>query len=162
MRLKREYPDWAAPKIRERLRRRFRDLLRYPGDLHNSRHELLADVIAVLGNLGFSIAANQPRSRQRQWRSNVWQDITLSDGSVPFQAKAFQNGNVHFRFKVEAIRALNVEAGRLLGWLHGPADVERELGYPAEEARIFFRSNRQLTAANVRRLTGASDEKGVW
>jgi hypothetical protein len=127
----------------------------YPGGLHKGCHELIDDAIAVMGNLGFQLGSSQPRSRARVWRSNSWQDFCLTDGRLLFQAKAFMNGNVHFRFMPEAIRALNVEAGRLLGWLHSPADVERELGYPADEARALFGSNQQLSVSSVRLLAGA-------
>jgi predicted RNA methylase len=130
----------------------------YPGQLHKGCHELLDDVTAVMGNLGFALQV-QPSSRTRVWRSNTWQDFRLSDGDVLFQAKAFMNGNLHFRFKPEAIRALNVEAGRLLGWLHGPEDVERELGYSASEASSLFGSNRQLTVSSVRLLTAGAEAR---
>lgn len=131
----------------------------YQGELHKDCHELLDDVVAVLGNLGLLLPSSEPRSRVRQWRSNVWHDFRLSDGRVLFQAKAFMNGNLHFRFLPEAIRALNVEAGRLLGWLRGPADVVRELGYPEEEAVALFGGNRQLGTSSVRLLVAAETEQ---
>ncbi len=56
------------------------------------------------------------------------------DGDVVFQAKAFMNGNMHFRIMPEAIKALNIEAGRLLGWLRGPQDVVTELGYSMDDS----------------------------
>jgi hypothetical protein len=46
-------------------------------------------------------------------------------GDVLFQAKAYMNGNMHFRFLPDAIKALNVEAGRLLGWLRSAATSRR-------------------------------------
>lgn len=148
----------------------------YPGDLHSGCHELLDDVIAVMGNLGFTIEAHAahagdqtrwktcagcyPRSRVRQWYSGSWQNFHLTDGRILFQAKAFKNGNIHFRFLPDAIKVLNIEAGRMLGWLHEPADVEREMGVPLEEARVLFGSNRQLGASSVLLLTGGESTKG--
>lgn len=127
----------------------------YPGGLHTNCHETLDDITAVMGNLGFVLDPHQVRSRQRLWFSNKWQDFYQTDGELLFQAKAFVNGNLHFRFSQKAMRALNVEAGRLLGWLKEPADVVNELGYSAEDARAFFGSNRQLTASSVRLLAAA-------
>jgi predicted RNA methylase len=124
----------------------------YPGGLSTCCHELIDDMIAVFGNLGFPIDAALPPSRRRSWTSGAWQDFEAADGRVVFQVKAYLNGNVHVRMLPDAIKALNVEAGRLLGWLHGPDDVERELGYSADEARAFFGSNRQLTAGSVKML----------
>jgi len=131
----------------------------YPGNLHKRSHELLDDIIAVLGNLGFAQENPSWPSRNRTWHSGVWQDFNGADGAVLFQAKAFINGNVHLRFRPDAIKALNIEAGRLLGWLQSAGDVEREMGIPADEARALFGSNRQLGVSSVRLLVGA--EKAV-
>lgn len=140
----------------------------YPGDLHKSCHELIDDVIAVLGNLGFVVRPLRHQrqdkdtgawwpdqelvSRARAWQSNCWQDFTDVAGDVLFQVKAFKNGNLHFRFKPEAIRAINIEAGRLLGWIRKPADVVTELGYTADDAERYFGSNQRLGRAAVKLL----------
>jgi hypothetical protein len=140
-----------------------RDHYDYPGGLNKSCHELNEDIIAVLGNLGFVLPSYETRSRARQWESNVWQDFRDADDRVIFQAKAFINGNAHFRFLPEAIRALNVEAGRLLGWLQNTGDVVRELGYSPEEAEKVFGSNHRITGSNVRMLTSGvpGAEEGI-
>ncbi|HYF47907.1 MAG TPA: DUF4942 domain-containing protein [Planctomycetota bacterium] len=129
----------------------FKSTWDYPGDLHTSKHELIDDMIAVFGNLGFGLR-NWLSSRSRQWRSGSWQDFQLPDGSVLFQMKAFLNGNVHLRIKPEAVKALNIEAARLLGWINTPTEVEREMGYSAEDAAKFFGSNNQLTALSLKLL----------
>ena len=54
VRLKREYPHWGAPKIRERLRRRFPDLLRCPA---------ISTVHAVLDRRGLVKRRRRRRSR---------------------------------------------------------------------------------------------------
>jgi hypothetical protein len=132
----------------------------FQGDLHRRCHELIADVIAVLGNLGFR-ATGQP-SIQRQWRSGEWQDWHLGDSDdVLVQVKAYKNGNLHLRFRPAAIRALNVEAGRLLGWLNSPHDVESELGYTAEEATALYRSTRRITVSAAMPLLAAPREGGA-
>lgn len=125
----------------------------HPNGLHKSCHELIADVVAVLGNLGFLTSG---RSLQRQWEAGEWQDFCLDDGSVLFQVKAFKNGNLHWRFMPKAIKAINVEAGRLLGWLRGPTDVVNELGYTSKDAEELFGSSHQLVASNVKLLEAAA------
>jgi hypothetical protein len=127
----------------------------HPGGLHRTAHEDIADLIAVFGNLGFLV--QDVSSLSRRWRSNVWQDFRASDGRVIFQVKAFLNGNLHLRFLPEAIKALNIEAGRLLGWLRSPADVVTEMGYTPDEAARWFGSHRLLRASSVP-LLGAGDE----
>jgi hypothetical protein len=128
----------------------------HPGNLHNGCHELLDDMIAVFGNLGFPLGA-YTASRSRQWKSGSWQDFHMGDGEVLFQAKGFLNGNVHLRIFPAAIKALNIEAGRLLGWLHSVDDVVSELGYTAKEAKAFFGTNRQLTGSSMKQLTAGSE-----
>lgn len=65
------------------------------------------------------------------------------------------NGNLHFRFRPRAIKALNVEAGRLLGWIRGREDVVRELGYTPEEAAEFYGASHKLTGSSVKLLAAA-------
>ena len=131
----------------------------YPGNLSNRCHELIADVVAVLFNLGFP--SSGPRSLDREWHSGDWQNWYRRGehrGEILFQAKAFKNGNLHFRFLPEAIKALNVEAGRLLGWLRSAADVVEELGYTEAEAARFYSCTNLITPASARLMLGAGDD----
>ncbi len=122
----------------------------YPGGLSKDRHELIGDAVAVLGNLGF--ITHSPSSYVRKWIANDWQDYQTPSGDILVQVKAFKNGNVHWRFMPEAIKALNVEAGRLLGWIHTPADVVAELGYEPAEAEKYFRCSQKILPSNVKLL----------
>jgi len=103
--------------------------------LYDSCHDFVNNTITVLSNLGFALQEYEPRSRDRQWVAGKWQDFRQADGKILFQAKAHLNGNVHFRFMPKAIRRLNIEAGRLLGWLQTPDQAATELGYDAEEVK---------------------------
>lgn len=124
----------------------------YPGNLHKSAHDTIADTIAVLGNLGFRVSCSA--STSRQWRSNDWQEFCDAAGETVFEVKAFQNGNLHFRFRQDAIKALNIEAGRILGWVKSPMDVVAELGYSAEDAATFFGSHGALGLRRASREGG--------
>jgi hypothetical protein len=126
------------------------------GNLAKTCHELLDDVIAVFNNLGFTLDYPTP-SRRRQWSPNAWQDFHGED-QILFQAKAFKNGNLHFRMMPAAIKALNVEAGRLLGWLRSREDVVAELGYTAADASKYFGLNHKLVPSSVKLLAGPAAE----
>ena len=63
-----------------------------------------------------------------------------------FDVRAFKNRNLHLRLNQRFILALNVEHGRLKGWLNSPQEAATELRDP--EAAKFFRSNLQLNAGN--------------
>lgn len=126
----------------------------YPGGLHRSVHEKIDDITAVLGNLGFSVCG--VASRNREWEAGKWRDFTNSDSETLFQVKAFQNGNIHLRFMPDAIKALNIEAGRLLGWIRNKRDVVTELGYSETDADKYFNSSRTLGASSLKALTASN------
>lgn len=79
--------------------------------------------------------------------------------ALPDQVKAHVKGTLHFRFAEDAIKALNVEAGRLLGWLKDPGDVVEELGYTFEEAAEYFgkMTKTAISAGQGRRLLTAGE-----
>ena len=124
----------------------------YESGLHRRCHELLDDIIAVLSNLGYDFF--MVASRDRGWVAGQWQNFCSSGThETLFQVKAHLNGNLHFRFMPDAIRRLNVEAGRLLGWIHNTADVVRELGYSEAEATRHLGSNFCIAPSNIPLLT---------
>lgn len=126
----------------------------YRGNLSKTSHELIADVVAVLFNLGFPSCGQA--SVDRTWYSGGWQNwCQTGSEKILFQVKAHMNGNLHFRFLPDAIKALNVEAGRLLGWLRNPGDVVKELGYSEEEAQRFFSCTQAIAPGNVRLMLGS-------
>ncbi|MGC4033705.1 MAG: DUF4942 domain-containing protein [Tepidisphaeraceae bacterium] len=118
-------------------------------ELAKNAADLITDVIAVFGNLGFSLGDTTPTHR-RVWRSNATQAYEGSDDKPLFEVKAFQNGNLHFKFRPEAVRALNIEAGRLLGWIKDRRDVVTELGYSEADAEAYYNTSRKILPSNVR------------
>ena len=133
----------------------------YPKNLSKDCHELVSDVIAVLYNLGFT--SPSPSSMDRTWYGGEWQDWhqPSKDGeseTVLFQVKAYKNGNLHMRFLPDAIKAINVEAGRLLGWLRSADEVVSELGYTKEEAGRLFNCTRMIGVGSARLMLGAGPE----
>lgn len=130
----------------------------YSNNLGRRCHDMIADVVAVMYNLGFP--TQSPTSMDRgAWEAGQWQDWhQLDNETVLFQVKAHKNGNLHMRFLPVAIRALNVEAGRLLGWLKSAQEVVSELGYTKEEASRLFNCTRLIGTGSARLLLGAGTE----
>lgn len=124
----------------------------FPKFLHRNCHELINDIIAVLSTLGFSTPS--PGSMSRLWRANSWQNWYSPDDDLLFQVKGFANGNLHMRFAPDAIMAINVEAGRLLGWLRSPAEAATELGATPEQAERAWCSVVKLDVAKTLALAG--------
>jgi hypothetical protein len=75
---------------------------------------------------------------------------------ILFDFTAYKNGNVHFRFNIEFMKAINVEVSRLLGWIKEPSEIKNEFPEElAKNAEIYFKSNKTICLDNdsIKRLT---------
>lgn len=117
----------------------------------------VSDIFTVAWNLGFSVIND---IGCRQWVSNGLEEFyhTQSDGSLKLfcTVRAFKNGNIHMKFDQSFMRAFNVEAGRLLGWIKSPREAAEEMGMSECEAEKAFASNLQIKGVPM--LTAGADE----
>ena len=122
--------------------------------LNEKACDFLQDLITIAHNLGFDHPTQEHRlTRQgsNSWEAGVKEDFHYDDRKkkrkeLLFDVRAFKNRNLHLRLNQRFILALNVEHGRLKGWLNSPQEAATELRDP--EAAKFFRSNLQLNAGN--------------
>lgn len=131
------------------------DRNRYNG-LTERAYFYLMDIITVANNLGFD-TANRTRPSEFDWYSSgaktfYYYDHRKGVEAVLFTAKAFLNGNLHIKFNQAFMMMMNVEHGRLKGWIKSGAEASQELDISAKDAENFFKSNLQLTASNYMRL----------
>ncbi len=127
-------------------------------DLDERASEFLGDLLTLARNLGFDCETSVHslgRSGRRDWVSGEKYEFHGSDRVggdllrtrapiVLFDVRAYLNGNLHLRLAKSFIMALNVEHGRLKGWLHSRDEAARELDDPA--AAEFFNSNVRLAS----------------
>jgi hypothetical protein len=111
----------------------------FPNGLSRTVHELLNDIGTVAKNLGFDVATN---SMSIKWTPGSREEFYLADGSLFMDVRAFKKGTVHIRVDQGFMRKLNVEAGRLNGWIKSPAEAKAEAGI--EDAAESFGSNYKL------------------
>ena len=120
----------------------------------------ISDILTVANNLGFRV--DQDVS-SRRWVSNGLEEFYYSKGDGSFKlfctVRAFKNGNIHMKFDQDFMRAFNVEAGRLLGWIKSPREAAEEMGMSEEEAEKSFATNLQIKAVPM--LTAGGDEEAV-
>lgn len=90
------------------------------------RTQLLQDICTIAQNLGFELT-NNICELGKDWVPGEWREATFCDG-VLFAAKVYKNGNMHLKFHKRLMGRLNVEAGRLLGWITSQAEAEAEMG----------------------------------
>ncbi len=126
-------------------------------ELDDRSREFIGDLRTIARNLGFDPSADLACSLQ--YRAN-WQpgktvefyfrDATVTTGRVGFatlfDVKAFKNGNLHLRLHPDFILALNVEHGRLKGWLRSAKEAAEELR--DDKAAQYFNGNQQIATAN--------------
>lgn len=92
------------------------------------------------------------------WGKTDYQQILINDVNVIARnlgfdyigdVKTFKNGNIHFRFEKEFIKAFNIEAARLFGWIKSPEEAAEEFHddcrVTEEEAKKYFKRNFLLT-----------------
>ena len=115
--------------------------------LNSRAHRFLDDLAAVAGNLGF-VLPSWVNSHQvvDEWRSNKKVEFYMNraENKILMQVKAFKNGNLHIKFNQDFIRTLNVEFGRLKGWLTNHIQASEELNIPVEFAEKVFKGNFHL------------------
>ena len=70
--------------------------------------------------------------------------------------RAYMNGNLHIKFDQSFLLALNVEIGRLQGWIHNAQQAAEEMGEKVESVEEHFNSAYSLGSDNkvVRLLIG--------
>lgn len=125
-------------------------------DLKESGYYLLMDIQTVATNLGFD-TADMEKVRDFQWEPNKsyvfhYHDYRTGKPGVLMSVKAFKNGNMHIKFSSLFMARLNVEFGRLKGWLKTPMQAASELDVAEDVARESFGCNLQLTGNNVLQL----------
>lgn len=104
---------------------------RYNG-LTETSFNMLSDIIVTANNLHFE-TVDTPRNYT--WESNKSNVLKRKDGTPLVEVKAFKNGNMHLRFAPDFMLALNVEAGRLLGWIRNPSQACDDLDISDPEER---------------------------
>ena len=91
----------------------------------------IQDICTVANNLGFhSELIDIPDAYGA--RGEVKTTISGKPETL-FAFRCYQNGNVHVKFNMEFMKALNVAVARKLGWIHKASDIASE--FPTEMAQ---------------------------
>ncbi|MGJ8586290.1 MAG: DUF4942 domain-containing protein [Marinosulfonomonas sp.] len=130
--------------------------IRKHNGLSERAYEHIRDVITVAGNCGFDTSVcMDPGSFE--WRSNKavefhYYDHRLQREVLLIVVRAFKNGNLHLRMSQKLICRLNVEFGRLRGWLKDAHEAAEELDIDIRQAERSFGANVRLGGDNVLKL----------
>jgi len=125
--------------------------------------DFIRDFLAVAYNLGYICDTQDsrlyPTASWSSGRAEVF-EYTEPDGSREqlLEVKAFKNGNLHIRMNQKFALALNVENGRLRGWLVSPQEAAEELGDPL--AAAMYGKQARLGAGSLKMLeSGGTRER---
>lgn len=100
--------------------------------LTESAARFLDDILVMAYNLGFDVLGQETHS-SFEWSSgkkHTFHYKEMGTGKLLplMEAKAFINGNIHFKFNKLFILKLNVEFGRLKGWIKNKEEAFKEMG----------------------------------
>jgi hypothetical protein len=111
----------------------------------------LSDLITIAENLGFNVLDSKPYPGE--WDDSSAREYRFSreggKAEVLFRVRAFQNWNMHMQFHPDFIHALNVQHGRLEGWLRNDGEAASELEIPPEVASKFFDAAFRISPSNL-------------
>ena len=129
----------------------------WSGQMEQSYHDnnTLKDIFVIARNLGFAPCDYRPEPNSFGEKVQVYQKFNSETHEQPLlmDYTCYKNGNMHIRFNKEFMKALNVEVGRLLGWIHKKEDIANE--FPddmAKGAEKYFKSNYNCLSTNPLKL----------
>lgn len=108
------------------------------------------DLIVVANNLGF--ICDQRCETMVNWSQCNNQNFITDNGDILMNVKAYKNENLHIKFNKKLIQKLNVEFGRLKGWLKDKQQASEELNIPIKD--IEFYGNIRLGGSDLLMLGG--------
>ena len=105
----------------------------------------ISDFHTIANNLGFTVGSCEFPTQTGEIGKTL-----LTNGKVLFEYRIYKNKNMHIKCNIEFMKALNVEASRLLGWVHGASDIKNEFPDDMKKgAEKYFKAN-----ANIQSLSG--------
>jgi hypothetical protein len=117
-------------------------------NLNDRAYDMVSDILTVANNLGFSTKDGE--TPHRLWGRGA-EFFHLKNGTDLLKVRAYKNQNLHLFINQDVMLALNVEYGRLRGWLNSPEEAAKELDDP--KALELFNTNMQLGQSSVPLLT---------
>ena len=90
-------------------------------DLQRTLARRIGDVCTVANNLGFPVGLMDIPTSYGEIG-----DVLGKDGKKIMEFRAYKNRNIHIKFSIELMKALNVAVAQRLGWIRKPEDIKAE------------------------------------
>lgn len=118
----------------------------------------LYDTSVIANNLGFSMPlitiSKYDDIDEDEWRNK---NIYTEDGELFCNIKLYKNGNRHIKFNTKFMLKLNVEMGRINGWIKNKKEACEDLGIKEEDISSIWKSNYTLEIEDCTKLLGLPD-----
>ncbi|CCO44210.1 conserved hypothetical protein [Vibrio nigripulchritudo SOn1] len=113
-----------------------------------TKPEFLEDILTIANNLGYDTSSTV-RPKNGEWQYGVPKSFTYFNHTKGetlelMQVKMFMKGTYHIKFNQEFLLRLNVEFGRLSGWLYSAQEAHDELDIPIADAQEHFGKNLKI------------------
>ena len=118
----------------------------YTNGLSNRAHEFLDDFVTVANNLGFIC---DEKSTNYEWSSNKKVVLNLRDGTPMAEVRAFKNGNLHLKVNKKLMLAINVQAGKILGWVRSAEEAATEMKENSSDVEAIFAGSSCVNGGQV-------------
>jgi len=109
------------------------------GGLSESAANFLDDILVVAKNLGFD---SNDEVLNHDFTAGSKEEFYCTNKAGKLiklmEVRAYMNGNLHIKFNQAFMLALNVEIGRLQGWIHNAQHAAEEMGEKVEHVSEFF------------------------
>ncbi|NBV06307.1 MAG: DUF4942 domain-containing protein [Proteobacteria bacterium] len=127
--------------------------------------DLIDDIITVANNLGFDGQTSKSfgwdtkpsyGEKQEFYMRPNWQNNNTAKNSLFMEARFYKNGNAHLKINQDFMKAFNIEAARLNGWVRSAEDILRE--FPddckvnAEEIKKYYKANFLISCSSPKNL----------
>ncbi|WP_152184423.1 DUF4942 domain-containing protein [Sulfurimonas indica] len=80
------------------------------------------------------------------------ENTILLESDIFTTVKPHKNGNCHFQFNKKFMQKLNLEVGRIRGWLKDPKHASEEMDISIEDATEYWKSSFTLLPENIQNL----------
>lgn len=118
----------------------------------------LNDICIILRSIGFNVELQKhgyddtiPFGQSLEYLEH---NMTTNKKETAFEVKFFKNGNCHIKFRKDIMLALNVVAGRLLGWVTTPEQASEEMGESLSDVQANWHKTDTLKLTNKSTLIG--------
>ena len=116
------------------------------GGLSESAANFLDDILVVAKNLGFD---SNDEVRNHDFAAGSKEEFYCTNKAGKhiklMEVRAYMNGNLHIKFNQAFMLALNVEIGRLQGWIHNAQHAAEEMGEKLETVAEFYNKSFSLS-----------------